>query len=491
MSNSQLEQKEARLRAIVDAIPHLVCQVHRDGRFTVVKTGRQFFPLQTIFDSSARFMELLPPQQAASVQTCLDSVLAGRAGANCEINVAMGGRRTRAYEIRMAAVAQDEALAFARDVTRRRRAEARRAQMQLAIERSAKEWRLTFDAIDAQVLILGQKGLIHRMNQATLQDLGGSYRDWIGRPASVLRGRQPWDRVLQAAADSDGHPIFEEVTDPDTLRTWVCLCRSTILPEADQLSMVVVVREITKLVELQDSLRRSDAMATVGSLVAGVAHEVRNPLFAISAIVHAWSLKGEQADSKRYLAMLTQEVGRLRTLMNDLLEYAKPCDGIRAPVSIRAVVNEAVQACEPLANTGGMRIAASVADSLAVMDRQRVARVFVNLIENALQHSPPGTTVTVEGGVEVVDGSPQLQISVRDEGPGFVPARLADVFRPFFSTRKGGTGLGLAIVRRIIDDHHGRVVAENLPGGGGTVKVFLPVDGHLAATKVSPAARIA
>jgi signal transduction histidine kinase len=488
VSKENLERAEADLRAVVNAIPDLICQVDSDGGFVILKTGRQFQRLQPLFDACPRVFDLLPPQQGSDLGECLAEVLKTGHVANCEISVPVG-RNTRNYEIRMARVGAAKALAIVRDVTRRRRADARRAQMHLAVERAAREWRLTFDAMDAQVLILSQNGLIHRMNQTTLQDLGGSFQDWIGRSSELLRDRQPWSRVLKAVSAARGQPIFEEVTDRDTLRTWVFICRSTVLPEEQEQSTVVVVREITKLVELQTSLRRSDSMAAIGALVAGVAHEVRNPLFGISSILDAWTLKGKNADSEKYLSMLSYEVARMRTLMGDLLEYAKPCELIQESTSIRDVIAEAAHSCESAAGASEVEVSICVPDVHIVMDRQRLARVFVNLIENALQHSLPGSTVAVEGHEEHQGVTSWLHVSVRDRGPGFDQAHLTHVFQPFFTRRKGGTGLGLAIVQRVIDEHGGRVAAKNHPDGGGVVTLSLPLTNRPVASTRSLAAQ--
>ena len=118
-----------------------------------------------------------------------------------------------------------------------------------------------------------------------------------------------------------------------------------------------------------------------------------------------------------------------------------------------------------------------LADAQVAMFPRRLERVFVNLIQNAIQHSPVGADVTVEIRA-VPDLTPaELQVVVRDHGPGIVASDLPRLFTPFFSRRGGGFGLGLAISRRIIDEHRWRVTAGNHPAGGAVMTVDVPVPG--------------
>jgi signal transduction histidine kinase len=100
--------------------------------------------------------------------------------------------------------------------------------------------------------------------------------------------------------------------------------------------------------------------------------------------------------------------------------------------------------------------------------------VFINLVQNAIQHAPAGTDVLIEAEAQGSEASPTLQITIRDAGPGFAAEDLPSAFCPFFSRRKGGTGLGLAIVRRIVEEHHGTVTVGNDPRGGAVVHLMLP-----------------
>jgi len=228
---------------------------------------------------------------------------------------------------------------------------------------------------------------------------------------------------------------------------------------------------------MRESLQRKETMSQMGVLVAGVAHEVRNPLFAISATLDAAQQRlGTQVAFNSYLEILRTEVGRLSDLMEDLLEYGRPHGSALEPARIEEILDEAAALSRGANGTDGIAIEIRVAAGLPLVavDRRRMSQVFVNLLENALQHSPRGSSVTVSARVGVVGERPAVTCEVADCGPGFHEDDRARVFEPFFTRRKGGTGLGLSIVQRIVDEHAGSVDVATRPEGGARVTVRLP-----------------
>jgi signal transduction histidine kinase len=230
--------------------------------------------------------------------------------------------------------------------------------------------------------------------------------------------------------------------------------------------------------QLESSLRRNEMMAVMGSLVAGVAHEVRNPLFAISSTLDAFENRfADRGEYQRYLGVLRAEVNRLTGLMQALLEYGKPASQEFVQDSIEDVLRQAVRSYEPLAE--GLNVRFTETDrsdrSLVRMDRERLLQVFQNLIENAVQHSPPGGSVVIEVAEVCEEGQSWISCEIKDSGPGFPQGDLAKIFEPFFTRRRGGTGLGLSIVQRIVEEHGGRIAADNRPEGGAVITVRFPL----------------
>ena len=149
-------------------------------------------------------------------------------------------------------------------------------------------------------------------------------------------------------------------------------------------------------------------------------------------------------------------------MMVELLEFGKPSTEVFEPRRLSAAVHGAVRACQLEAKARAVHLVTSVvADADVAMIRTRLERVFVNLIQNAIQHSPAGSKVAIEVGMAPGPRDQALQIVVRDQGPGISTDDLPKLFTPFFSRRAGGFGLGLAMSQRIVDEHHGRVTASN------------------------------
>ena len=148
----------------------------------------------------------------------------------------------------------------------------------------------------------------------------------------------------------------------------------------------------------------------------------------------------------------------------------------KAPLS--QLAQRAIGACAPLAERARVRVelASAAADDVVRMDEPRLLQVVQNLVQNAIEHTPPGGWVRVETRPQARRGQAGVCCTVHDCGPGFDPRHLPHVFEPFFSRRQGGTGLGLSIVHRIVEQHAGLVEAANHPDGGGLVSVWLPAE---------------
>ncbi|HYH46427.1 MAG TPA: ATP-binding protein [Thermoanaerobaculia bacterium] len=371
-----------------------------------------------------------------------------------------------------------------REESARRRTESRQERLQHGLRTSAQEWRLTFDAIIHPLLLIDLDGRIIRLNRAARDLSGVDYDKAVYHHVNVLGNGQPWRAIRELLAQVDSSD--PDADDPsaqardDQGRTWDITLSPVVSPD-DQKGAVVVARDISDLVRLQESLRRSETMSAMGALVAGVAHEVRNPLFGISATLDAFESRfGRRKDFRRYFDVLQVEVKRLSELMHQLLDYGKPARLDLAAVTPDEVMAMAATACEPLASRSGVDVAVRSEGGLPQLhvDRGRIAQVFQNLLENAIQHSAKGKSVLFRaerlGGGDSGDRD-GVRFAVEDAGPGFLPNDLHRVFEPFFTRRRGGTGLGLSIVQRIVEQHGGEVLASNLASGGAVMTVFLPL----------------
>ena len=365
------------------------------------------------------------------------------------------------------------------DITLTKTAEEAQAQLQLAVQQSAMEWQRTFDAIQYPVLILDFAGKITQSNRAADEISGGADGGGAGRSIETLGAGQPWRKAAEMvrAVPETRSALSCVISDNDTGKTWDITASLFPGPEVDGGRVIVVARDITQQAELEASLRRSELMVALGSLVAGVAHEVRNPLFGISSVLDAFEARfGGAPEHQQYINVLREELGYLNRLMEDLLDYGKPYSQELREISIYDAVVRGITACNPLAEQGQVKIVNKVSETLAqvMMDEKRLPQVFSNLIKNAIEHSPPSATVHVEAKEISLDNQLWVECRVKDSGPGFQTEDLPRVFDPFFSKRRGGTGLGLSIVQRIVQEHDGTIKADNRPEGGAEIVIRIP-----------------
>jgi signal transduction histidine kinase/putative methionine-R-sulfoxide reductase with GAF domain len=356
----------------------------------------------------------------------------------------------------------------------RRRAEDERRHLLTLIERKGVEWMMTFDSIELPIFLVTLGGAIARLNRAARNLAGGGYDDLVGRSMRSLGDFDPWTTIndIVAAVRDSGVSCTAQISRDD--RLWDVAASLLAASELEEQRVIVVLREITEIVRLQESVRRGEQLAALGELVAGVAHEVRNPIFGMGLTVDLLRerIHGDAA-AEEMASDLQKWLVRLNGLMEKLLEYGKTWTVDLQPGRLEDVVKQAVDACASRAADARVTIEVlgNGAEGVALMDSARLVQVFENLIMNAVQHSQPGGCVTIS----FASDANEIEYSVRDRGAGFREDDLPRIFQPFFTRRRGGTGLGLAIVQRITDEHGGTATAENHRDGGAVVRVKLPL----------------
>jgi signal transduction histidine kinase len=350
------------------------------------------------------------------------------------------------------------------------------AELHRAVERAAYEWRRTFDAVETPIVIVGLETMIARINRAARMLVGRQYGEIVGHSLHELPATEPWLSMIDLTKEVQVRrsPAARQVKDTYG-RTLDLLAMLFNAEDSQDERVIVIVWDVSALVDLQSRLEQQRTMATMGALVAGVAHEVRNPLFAISATVDAM----EQASGgslKEYFEVLREEIERMTRLMQDLLAYGRPAAPVFNAVSIGEVIDSALRNSGSIAGRQKIELKKVVrANPTIVADRERLGRALENLVDNAVQHSAAGTTVTIQCATRSRGRSRYVDVKVQDRGRGFSAEDLPRVFEPFFSRRKGGTGLGLALVEQIVHEHGGEVSAANRTGGGAEVTVSIPL----------------
>lgn len=219
-------------------------------------------------------------------------------------------------------------------------------------------------------------------------------------------------------------------------------------------------------------------MAAVGTLTAGLSHEIRNPLNAAALQLAVLERRVRRLPSEAQegalepLSLVREEIRRLDHLLEDLLQYARPREFERKPVEMGGLVERVAQLLASDADSRGVTLVRSVEPGVVARgDETRLREVILNLVLNALDVSERGAEVRVTArGL----GPAEIEISVEDDGPGVPPDQREKIFQPFFTTKSHGTGLGLAIVHSIVTQHRGSMRLESSAKGGAAFRVRLP-----------------
>jgi len=246
--------------------------------------------------------------------------------------------------------------------------------------------------------------------------------------------------------------------------------------------IILTFQDITKLVEMEEQMRRQERLVTVGSLAAGIAHEIRNPLASVSGSIQL--LQGElklEGDEKRLMDIVVRETDRLNTIITDFLEYARPKMGQEDNIALGPLLDEMIVLLRNSRNFNKkIRISCDIDDHIKIKgDAQRLRQVFWNLLLNASQAMSNDGLIAISASSSMKDGDSKLcEIIFTDTGHGIAREFQEKIFDPFFTTKTQGTGLGLAIAHRIIDDHKGTISVESEEGKGARFIIRLPLGGE-------------
>ena len=228
------------------------------------------------------------------------------------------------------------------------------------------------------------------------------------------------------------------------------------------------------VLEAEEAARRSDRLAALGQLTAGLAHELRNPLATIrtSAEMLTDNLGAENEVAREVAGFIATEVDRANSLVTRFLQFARPLQVKLEKGDLAKTLDRAVALVEREA--AGIAIYKNYQPDIPPFpfDTELMERVFYNLLQNAVQATAAGGAVTVK--TRASNGT--AEVAVIDRGAGIDPKQMASIFNPFFTTKKEGVGLGLAIVSKIVDEHGGKIAVESEPGKGSIFCVVLPME---------------
>ncbi|MFH2055726.1 MAG: ATP-binding protein [bacterium] len=338
------------------------------------------------------------------------------------------------------------------------------------------------------LLTLDNRGEIVYFNRAAEAILGMRQDDVKGRSfMKVFDRRMPdfTERILSVLKLSRPSIRTEvSITCPAGNEVPLGLTTSILGDEREGVRGVIAIfQDLTAAKKLEQKLMKADRLAAIGEMSARIAHEIRNPLAAISGSVEV--LKSElqlEGENARLMELIVKESERLSRVLSSFLSYTRAEEPKPAKVELISLASETLELLRhDIGLSAGVRLElkSESTTSYIIADEDQIRQVLINLVTNALQ-----AVGHKRGCVELATGAPSdwdginasdwVGLTVADNGSGFDPKDSDNIFEPFFSRRRGGSGLGLAIVKRFIDTNGGQIRVRTAPGVGTTFDILLP-----------------
>ncbi len=351
------------------------------------------------------------------------------------------------------------------------------------ITREKREWEKTFDAITDLVWLEDGSQIILRANRALLEKTGFSLMEVAGKHcreilsrigiitecnicSETVRTKRQSFRELKGSGGSIYHSWIYPLLDDD----------------GNLYAMVHYLKDVTSQKLLEQQLMRADKLAFLGTLVAGIAHEINNPLGIIAGYAEALlercqdkRLRSVESfeDFPEYLETIHKEIFRCKEILRSLLEFARPHGTTMRLLDINELIKEVILLINHRAVRLRHNIELRLKDSVPKIygNPGSLRQLFMNIVINSLYFTPEGGNIIIETGVDVSDmDGKMVRISIKDNGPGIPEDIIGRIFDPFFTTKPigEGTGLGLSICHKIVEEHSGWIGVESKEGEGTT-----------------------
>jgi len=233
----------------------------------------------------------------------------------------------------------------------------------------------------------------------------------------------------------------------------------------------IILRDITEIREMEEELRKKDRLAALGEMVAGLAHEIRNPLASIKAGIESLSFEGsENVNNYKFQSIVLHEITRLERIVNDMTLYASDKELVISKVNLKSLIGETLLMFSHEIAEKNIQVKKNAKGNfICYVDRDKIVTVLNNLFLNSMEAI--GNDGCIE--INIRSGKRNMIIQVKDDGGGIPEDIIPKIFIPFFTTKSKGTGLGLSIVHRIVQNHNGTIRATN-EGKGACFTVTLP-----------------
>lgn len=347
------------------------------------------------------------------------------------------------------------------------------------------------DSLVSGIVAAGTDGIINVFNREAQRITRLSPASTLGRPLDSLP--PPLGRLLNATLDggteiiNQDHVLALQDDDPIPLR----VSSSVIFGHrGKRLGAFLVINDLTAIKQLELQVRRTDRLASLGTLAAGMAHEIKNPLVSIKTFTQLLPERFDDADFREtFTSLMSDEVKRIDSIVNQLLRFSRPSKPVLSALSLHELLTHTLKLLQQQMRPKNIQLVTALEanpDRINA-DRDQFSQVLINFILNAVESMKQGGTLTVatalvpslpsqgtphNGGMH---HNPSIRITIQDTGEGITAENLPHIFDPFFTTKDQGTGLGLSVAHGIILEHSGSIDVASEPGRGATFTITVPL----------------
>jgi len=350
---------------------------------------------------------------------------------------------------------------------------------------------MILENIDRSVIAFDQEGRITLFNPAAEALMERSSRQMIGKHYQELFKDQETLLYLVKVAlmesrsitDDEGLYLIRANASPLPVNAYAAPIFSK---RGSQDGAVMIIRDLSRIKDLESTLRRADRLSMLGTLAAGLAHEIKNPLGGIKGAAQLLSMElAHESSLQDYTQIMIKEVERINFIIEELMDLGNPRPPEIGDVDLTKILDDIVLLQREAARSQNIRFILKLDPSIPPVqgDENLLTRLFLNLVKNAREAINHDGEVLIETRIASnyhLTGpgrrsSPMVDISISDTGCGIALDQMERIFTPYFTTKSKGSGLGLAISQKIIEDHHGLLKIESAPGVGTTMLVSLPL----------------
>jgi len=327
------------------------------------------------------------------------------------------------------------------------------------------------DNIDESIILLDRDNIIISANRATETVLGAASEDIVGKHFASAFQNQPCGDILNGAASL----VETECVLKGKNKTFL-ISKNYFLDEKHESRTILVINDLTEKKELEKHIVRKERLAAMGELASSVAHEIRNPLNAISTIVQQLNKDFEPKENvnefREFTKLVYSEVNRINSTIESFLRFARPLELSKELFSISTLLKHLFSQYAPLLKEKNiiMTIVENWSGEVC-WDRSQILQVLINLIENSIDALKPDGLINIS--VEEAENSNVLLV-ITDTGSGIDDHSIDKIFNLYFTTKQKGSGIGLSIVQKIISAHNGKITVKSSLREGTTFNILLP-----------------